>query len=65
MSGLSELDTLEWLVLSAVWLAGAFGSGALLAKLYKRLHPELSFHKLWALWTVIVSVAAALILIVS
>lgn len=51
----------DWLIISAVWLVAAFGTGAALAWLYKRLHPSLSFHKLWAFWTVIVSVVAALV----
>jgi hypothetical protein len=46
-------------VLSAAWLIGSFGSAALLALLYRRLHPELSFYKLWAFWVIIVSVLAA------
>jgi hypothetical protein len=50
-----------WLAISAVWLACAFGGGALLALLYRRLHPSLSFHKLWALWTTVLSLAAALV----
>jgi hypothetical protein len=48
-----------WLIISAAWLLGAFGSAALLALLYRRLHPELSFYKLWAFWTLIVSGIAA------
>lgn len=63
MAALSS--TLAWLVVSIAWLVGAFGSGYLLARLYKRLHPELSMHKLWAFWTVLVSVIAAIILLTS
>ena len=61
MSSAAEYSTLEWLIISAVWLIASFGSAAILAKLYKRLHPELSFHKLWALWTVVLSVLAVLL----
>jgi hypothetical protein len=50
-----------WLVVSAVWLACAFGGGALLARLYRRLYPSLSFHKLWAAWTTVLSLVAALV----
>jgi hypothetical protein len=50
-----------WLILTAGWLVGAFGGGAALAWLYKRLHPELAFYKLWALWTMILSGAAAIV----
>lgn len=58
-------STSSWLIISAVWLAGSFGSAYLLARLYKRLHPALSLYKLWAFWTVILSVTAALILVIS
>lgn len=50
-----------WLAISVAWLVGSFGGGAILAWFYRRLHPGLSFHKLWALWTVILSVVAALV----
>lgn len=55
-----DLGRLGWLAVSVAWLAGAFGSSAILAFLYKRLHPGLSFYKLWAFWAVVVSVVAAL-----
>jgi hypothetical protein len=48
-------------LIGLTWLIAAFGSGAALAWLYRRLHPELDFHKLWAVWTVVVSIAAAAI----
>jgi hypothetical protein len=52
---------MEWLIVSAVWLLCAFGGGALLAGLYRRLYSGLSFHKLWALWTTVLSVVAAVV----
>jgi hypothetical protein len=54
-------DRAAWLLISLAWLVGSFGSGAILAALYKRLYPSLSFYKLWALWTSVLSVTAALI----
>jgi hypothetical protein len=51
-----------WLMVGTAWLVGAFGGGALLALLYKRLHPALSFYKLWAFWTMTLSGVAALVL---
>ena len=51
-----------WLLVGAAWLVGAFGGGAALAWLYRRLHPGLSFYKLWALWTMLLAGAAAVIL---
>jgi hypothetical protein len=44
------------------WLLGGFGGGAALAWLYKRLHPTLSFYKLWAFWTMVLSGVTAVIL---
>jgi hypothetical protein len=55
-------DRLHWAILGVVWLVSAFGSAALIAALYRRLHPELSFYRIWAFWTVLVSVTAALVL---
>ena len=49
--------------LAAAWLLGAFGGGAALAALYKRLHPQLAFYKLWALWTTVLGAAVALLLV--
>lgn len=56
---MGRFSTVEWLIFSLVWLVASFGSAALLARLYRKLHPELDFHKLWAFWTVIVSLLAA------
>lgn len=58
MSGL-----VAWLPVGAAWLVGAFGGGAALAWLYKRLHPELAFYKLWALWTSVLSALVALLFV--
>lgn len=58
MSGL-----LAWLPVAAAWLVGAFGGGAALAWLYKRLHPGLAFYKLWALWTSVLSALVALLFV--
>jgi coenzyme F420-reducing hydrogenase gamma subunit len=52
------------LLITVAWLAGAFGCGAALASLYKRLHPSLSFYKLWAFWTMVLSAVAAVLLAV-
>lgn len=61
MEGQDGSAVWPWLIIGAVWLACAFGGSALLALLYKRLHPELSYYKLWALWAVVVSVLAAVV----
>ncbi len=54
------LGALGWLVFGLAWLIGTFGGGAALAWLYKRLHPQLAFYKLWAFWAALLSGAAAL-----
>jgi hypothetical protein len=54
-------ERLYWGILGLVWLVGAFGSSAALAALYKRLHPELSFYRLWAMWAIVVSVIGAVV----
>jgi hypothetical protein len=53
----------HWLPIAAAWLLGAFGGGATLAWLYKRLHPQLAFYKLWALWTTVLGAVVALLLV--
>lgn len=58
-------DQKGWLIVAAAWLVCSFGSGALLAILYKRLHPSLSFHRLWAFWTVATSLLAAVLYLVG
>jgi hypothetical protein len=54
-------DRLYWAILGLVWVLSAFGSAAAIATVFRRLHPELSFYRVWAFWTVIVSVAAAVV----
>lgn len=51
-----------WAALAAAWLLGAFGGGAALAWLYRRLHPQLAFYKLWAFWSAVLSGAVALVI---
>lgn len=46
------------------WAMAAMGGGALLALLARRLHPALSLTRLWLFYTVLLSVAAALIMAV-
>ena len=51
-----------WLAFGAAWFAGMFGGGWILAWLYKRLHPSLSFYKLWAFWSMILGGVVALLM---
>lgn len=53
---------LWWLIVGAAWMLGTFGGGWLLAWLYKRLHPSLSFYKLWAFWSSLLGGTVAMIL---
>jgi len=53
----------QWLPIAVAWLLGAFGGGAALAWLYRRLHPGLAFYKLWALWTTVLGAVVALLLV--
>ncbi len=52
----------DWLIIGTAWMIGTFGSGAMLAWMYKRFFPELAFYKLWAFWSAIIAGAAALVL---
>ena len=59
------MDISALLAILAAWALGSLGSGAALAWLYKRLHPSLSFYKLWAFWTMLASLAVALVLLLG
>jgi hypothetical protein len=48
-----------YVILGLAWLAASFGSGALLARLAMRIHPKLSFRKLWLFYSVLMSLAVA------
>ena len=59
---MNEITLGGWAVVGLAWMLGAFGGGAALAWLYRRLHPELAFYKLWAFWAMVLSGVAALII---
>jgi len=52
-------------VLSAVWVAAATGTGFLLALLARRLHPGLSLTKLWFFYTVLMAVLVAVVFLIG
>lgn len=52
-------------MLLLVWAASAAGSGAVLALLAKRLHPALSFRKLWVFYSLLMAFAVAVVLAVG
>ena len=56
-----NLSLARWLPVALAWLVGAFGGGAVLAALYKRLHRGLAFYKLWAFWSAVLGGIAALV----
>ncbi len=56
-----RIEGAAWLAVGAAWMAGAFGGGAALAWLYKRLHPRLAFYKQWAFWSMILAATVALL----
>ena len=51
-----------FLAIAVAWLVGAFGCGAALAWLYKRLYPSLAFYKLWAFWSAVLGGVVALLI---
>jgi hypothetical protein len=59
------VNLLSWLVLLLVWVLAATGSGYLLARLAKRLHPDRSLPKLWFLYTVLTATLAAIVLLIG
>lgn len=62
-TGLQVTDWLLYLVLLMLWAAAATGSGAVLALIAKRMHPGLSFRKLWVFYSVLTAVLVAVVLI--
>jgi hypothetical protein len=54
-------DAGGWALVGAAWMVGAFGGGWLLARLYKRLYPELAFYKLWAVFSGVLNGVVALL----
>ena len=46
-------------LLAGLWITCATGGGAMLALLAKRIHPALSFRKLWVFYSALLGLAAA------
>jgi hypothetical protein len=53
------------MVLLAVWVTAASGSGFLLALLAKRIHSGLSLRKLWGSYTVLMATMAAIVFLIG
>lgn len=52
-------------LLATVWLTCAIGGGALLALLATRIHPSLSFRRLWIFYSAILAFTAAAVLAIA
>jgi len=52
-------------LLAPVWLVCALGGGAILALLAKRIHPGLSFRRLWLFYSGLLGFAVAAILAIG
>ncbi len=48
-----------------VWLACSLGGGALLALLARRIHPSLSFRRLWIFYTGLLAFTVAAVLAIA
>jgi hypothetical protein len=48
-------------MLGVMWLVASLGGGALLALLGKRVHPRLSYRKMWVFYSGLLGVSAALL----
>ncbi|MBI4540319.1 MAG: hypothetical protein HY704_12520 [Gemmatimonadetes bacterium] len=60
-----KMDWIAYLVLLLVWVVAAAATGAALALLAKRMHPTLSFRKLWVFYSTLMAVAVAGVLIIA
>lgn len=54
-----------WLALAAVWMASASLAGLALALMARRVHPGLSFSRLWIFYSVLTAFLVAVVLAVA
>jgi hypothetical protein len=52
-------------LLAIIWGAAALGGGALLALLARRMHPALSFRKLWVFYSALLACSVAAVLAIG
>lgn len=57
--------TVAVVLLAAVWLLCSFGGGAMLALLATRIHPSLSYRRLWLFYSAILAVTVAAVLAIA
>jgi hypothetical protein len=63
--GGGRVEVVPLLVLSAVWILASMGTGYILARLAKRIHPSLSLPKLWLFYTGLMAALVALVFIIG
>jgi hypothetical protein len=59
------MEGLTLMVLLAVWVAAASGTGFVLALLAKRVHPGLSVLKLWVFYTALMAGLVAIVFLIA
>ncbi len=56
---------LVWALLGAVWVGTSLAGGAVLAWLAKRIHPGLSWHRLWIVYSGLLGFMVAAIMAIA
>ncbi|NIP83141.1 MAG: hypothetical protein GWM90_29490 [Gemmatimonadetes bacterium] len=51
--------------MAAVWLLCSLGGGAVLALLARRMHPALSFRRLWLFYSTVLALGTAAVLAIG
>ena len=57
--------TAALMALVAVWLGTSAAGGALLARLAKRIHPSLNYHRLWVVYTGLLAFTVAAVMMIA
>ncbi len=52
-------------MLALIWVGASLGGGALLALLAQRIHPRLSYRKMWVFYSGLLGVGAALFFVIG
>ena len=56
---------LVWTLLVAVWAGTSLGGGAVLALLAQRIHPGLSWHRLWIVYSGLLGFTVAALMAIA
>lgn len=54
-----------YVLLGVFWIAAACGGGALLALLARRMHPSLSFRRLWVFYSGLLAIGTAVLFLIG